>query len=769
MTDNSLSPEVTEKLIQLAFSGMSAPQAPRLRSLRKRQEMHHRCFRELEDDEDKLNKFINGLVEYYQYTRLSSLRAAVSHLRQRREYLEAIWQRRERIHLLLKLQFLKLEVIYTKVANRRVNVAGLYSTLSNANHMIGTEHFSRILSKQHLKQSDPWDGTKYKLLSYHSLYLQLSKKIVLEVFKFQKQHRLLVNSLARQDVTNTTARDGLLRLSFYAILHESIQNRQVTRASLLKTHVYLSNKYLRFAFLFLRRQSRYRKKATLHMRLARTSHRNRLCVSFFKRIYAVYDHRSYRRKLRLWAEETRVRNVCLQFFFSWIAAYNMKISLKADLYQRASKGLSTGKTTAALQYRPAADNLTTPNHSHHPTTSRQIDVMLLSYRRKRFSELCKYLAVRSMRIKNLKVIGGVGGLKVRDILVNDEGGNNSAEQPVELVVEDRLKHIEALYPSYTDKNTPISSRSNSTPSLSSKSAAAESPPDDSTILSSPSFSTHPPLPVPIPPITQQPTPTLGVDESVLLNNNSTYSTPSLLNIHTHRTTPIIQTIRRRSSTPSVLDKAVDLSAEPSLPPTPIVVPNTTKLSRPLQKSSRTYSLREFVFVQGPDGGGNDVGRHSEDDRDEREEEAVIRHPRYPLIRNMFLKFKVQRLLKCARLFIRDLHRIARVRSAKRRVLKYMQYKRQRVSFMHWVYSFNKSLHMRRLADQIFSMNVSKKVWNGWKDYAQSAKKVREAVVAVHAGFVLTQFWDRWRHSLKQSRQIHKQRGKHMAYVMRGVW
>ncbi|RYH13114.1 hypothetical protein EON65_36425, partial [archaeon] len=344
MTEKCLSAEVTEQLSKLAFSGMLVPQAPSLKSRQKRPEKDRMGWQILERDDETLQTYVEKLIKYYQYARLSSLRAIRSYSKQRKEFLEAIWQRRERIHLLLKLQYLKQEVMYRSVVNKKVDKAGLYSTLSNANHMIGTEHFNRLLSKQHLKQSDPWDGTKYKLLSYHSLYLQLSKKLVLEVLKFYKQHRLLVYSLVHQDTTlpstSSSARGALLRLAFYSILQHSIRNRQVTQHALYRTHAYLSNKHLRYAFLFLRRQTRFRKRAILHRQLARTAHRNNLSLSFFKRLYALYDHRAYHRNMRTWEEDTRKTSVLIHYYYAWTLAYWNVISLKADLYKRARKGVS---------------------------------------------------------------------------------------------------------------------------------------------------------------------------------------------------------------------------------------------------------------------------------------------------------------------------------------------------------------------------------------------------------------------------------------------
>ncbi|RYY81232.1 hypothetical protein EON63_15885 [archaeon] len=84
-------------------------------------------------------------------------------------------------------------------------------------------------------------------------------------------------------------------------------------------------------------------------------------------------------------------------------------------------------------------------------------------------------------------------------------------------------------------------------------------------------------------------------------------------------------------------------------------------------------------------------------------------------------------------------------------------------------SFNKSLVMRRLASQIFTFNLFKKVLEGWVEYAKGRREMREGVMVIHQGYMMERVWDIWRHVYKQSKHIHKQRGKHMVFVVRGVW
>lgn len=672
-----MSAETSEILKRVTFSGMSVPQVPTLKSksVNARWKINGGS-REwqiaLQEDDEVLQKYVGQLVKYYEYVRLSSLRASTSYIHQRKEYLDAIWQRRERIFLLLKLQYLKQEVIYRQVSDKKIDKGGLYSTLSNANHMIGTEHFNRVLSKQHLKQSDPWDGTKYKLLSYHSLYLQLSKKLVLEILRFHKQQRLLVYSLVHQDVTtgtgNSSSRTGLLKLAFYAIRHESIRNRQVTHHALCKTYTYLSNKHLRYAFLYLRRQTRYSKRAILSRQLARTSHHTHLSLSFFKRLYALYDHRAYRRKMRVWSEDTRKKSVLVHFFYAWTLAYVNVIALKRDLYKRASKGISPHTSSLNL---PSPPTLLLP---HHPSTPQDVTELLNSCRRRKFSEFRQYLALRSMRKGRLRVLGGVGEVSDRRASGSDYDVSGVGNEMTDGVVEDRLKQIQALYPSYSKDSSEIGLRpipsSLSTPHARSA-ASAEVHQGDIPLARVPS-----PKP-PSPPSVPAAAVLSGVDEGVLLNltplptvppsssfrPNGLPSYDSVNTSHVSNTTPThhingssttannslhshhASSARRlrpqtpRSSPPSILDRAVEISVSSS-PLTPAADNSATPAHLTALKGSRRYTLKEYVYVNEGDLGKKVVTTEVDED------DEVVRHPSYSLIRRMFLKFKVCCTVSC---------------------------------------------------------------------------------------------------------------------------
>lgn len=204
-------------------------------------------------------------------------------------------------------------------------------------HLSSTEHFHRSTSRA-IDTQHPWDGSAYKSQLLQSIASKLSQKLVLQVFR---HNHSLTKHLKQTEAHPQGRLHQLLRVCFTALVFEALSTKFIVWRAEQRVRNWHASKYLRTAFLFLRRIAKVYKKGAIARKLAVRMHDNRRQRAVLRLLLGAVMGKRKKLMLKQWGSRCYAVSILSEYFLQWCQVFLIKRTLRMDLLQRAGHKHST--------------------------------------------------------------------------------------------------------------------------------------------------------------------------------------------------------------------------------------------------------------------------------------------------------------------------------------------------------------------------------------------------------------------------------------------